>query len=73
MDKDVTTFQEKTIRVCFETITVPLRMIFEEPLRKENFPKTLIKAKIVSVHENGDTKLLNSYCLGYIAISLKFF
>ena len=48
-------------------------MIFEEPLRKENFPKTLKKAKIVSVHENGDTKLLNSYYLGYIAISLKFF
>lgn len=30
----------KTIQTCGETITVPLRIIFEESLRKGKFPET---------------------------------
>ena len=44
----------KMIQICGETITGPLKMIFDESLQKEKFPETWKKANIVTIHEKED-------------------
>lgn len=44
----------KMIQTCGETITGPLKMIFDESLQKEKFPETWKKANIVPIHEKED-------------------
>ena len=39
------------IKICGESITVPLKVIFEQSLKEKKFPELWKKAHIVPVHK----------------------
>ena len=41
------------IKICGESITVPLKIIFEQLLKEKKFPEVWEKANIVPVHKKG--------------------
>ena len=49
------------IKICSESLTVPLRIIFEQSLKEGQFPRTWKKANIVAVREIEDKNLLKNY------------
>ena len=48
----------KMIQICGKTIIAPLRIIFEESLRRRKFPETWKKPNVVPVHKKEDRYLL---------------
>ena len=49
------------INICGESLTVPLRIIFEQSLKEGAFPEIWKKATVVSVHQKEDKNLLKNY------------
>ena len=49
------------IKICSESLTVPLRIISEQSLKEGKFPKTWKKANIVAVRKIDDKNLLKNY------------
>ena len=41
----------KVIKICIESVTIPLKIIFEESLKKEYFQKYRKKANVVPIHK----------------------
>ena len=39
------------IKICSESVTIPLKIIFEESLKKGLFPETWKKANLVPIHK----------------------
>ena len=46
------------IKICGESITVPLKVIFEQSLKEKKFPELWKKANIVPVHKKEDKNLV---------------
>ena len=51
----------KMIKLCEESITVPLKIIFEESLKYGVFPEIWKKANVVPVHKKEDKTLIKNY------------
>ena len=51
----------KMIKICGESITVPLKIIFEQSLKENKFPEVWKKANIVPVHKKEDKNLIKNY------------
>ena len=49
------------INICNESVTTPLKIIFEESLKKWIFSDILKKANIMSAHKKEDKTLINNY------------
>ena len=49
------------IKFCEESITIPLKIIFEESLKCGVFPEILKKANFVLVQKEEDKTLVNNY------------
>ena len=54
------------IKICSESVTIPLKIIFEESSKKVIFPKIWKKANIVPVHKKEDKELIENYFLYFI-------
>ena len=50
------------VKICSESLTVPLRTIFEQSQKEAKFPKIWKEGNVVPVHKKEDTKLLKNYC-----------
>ena len=48
------------IKICGESITVPLKIIFEQSLKENKFPEVWKKANIVPVHKKEDKNLIKT-------------
>ena len=51
----------KMIKIWGESITVPLKIIFEQSLKEKKFPEVWKKANIVPVHKKVDKDLIKNY------------
>ena len=50
-------------KMCNELITLPLKIIFQESLKREKFPKILKRANLVPVHKKESKTFIINYCL----------
>ena len=51
----------KMIKICSESVTIPLKIIFEESLKKGIFPEIWKKANVVPIHKKEDKTLIKNY------------
>ena len=51
----------KMIKTCSESLTVPLKIIFEQSLKEGRFPAIWKKANVVPVHKKEEKSLLKIY------------
>ena len=51
----------KMIKICGESITVPLKIIFEQSLKESKLPELWKKANIVPVHKKEDKNVIKNY------------
>ena len=51
----------KMIKICNEAVTIPLKIIFEESLKKGIFPDIWKKGNIIPAHKKEDKTLINNY------------
>ena len=49
------------IKLCNDSITIPLKIIFEESLKKGIFPDMWKKGNIIPAHKKDDKTLINNY------------
>ena len=49
------------IKICSESVTIPLKIIFEESLKKGIFPEIWKKANFVPIHKKEDKTLIKNY------------
>ena len=49
------------IKLCNDSITIPLKIIFEESLKKVIFPDMWKKGNIIPAHKKDDKTLINNY------------
>ena len=50
------------IKICSQSLILPLKIIFEHSLKKGKFPEIWEKANIVPVHKKEDKMLAKDYC-----------
>ena len=51
----------RMIKICDESLIVPLRLIFENCLHQEIFPKPWERANVVPVHKKNEKNLKENY------------
>ena len=51
----------RMIKICGESISKPLEIIFRSCIEKGQFPNEWKKANVVPVHKNGDKQVLRNY------------
>ena len=51
----------KMIKICSESLTVPLRIIFKQSLKEGRFLKIWKNANVILVHKKKDKNLLKNY------------
>ena len=51
----------KMIKLCEKSITIPLKLIFEESLKFGVFPEIWKKANVVPAHKKEDKTLVKNY------------
>ena len=51
----------KMIKICGGSITVPLKINFEQSFEEKKFPEVWKKANIVPVHKKEDKNLIKNY------------
>ena len=51
----------KMLKLCNDSITIPLKIIFEESLKKGIFPDMWKKGNIIPAHKKDDKTLINNY------------
>ena len=62
------------IKICGESITVPLKIIFEQSLKKKKFPEVWKKTNIVPVHKKEDKNLIkNNFRVSLLPIFSKIY
>ena len=59
-------------KICNESVTIPLKIIFEEPLRKVIFPDIWEKIKIIPAHKKEDKTLIIIVLLVYFLFLAKY-
>ena len=52
----------KMIKICSESLTAPLRIIFEQSVKEGRFSEIWKKANVVPVQRKEDKNLLKKYC-----------
>ena len=52
----------KIIKICSQSLILPLKIIFEHSLQECKFPKIWKKANVVPVHKKEDKMLVKNYC-----------
>ena len=52
----------KMIQICNEVITITLKLIFDQTLKKGKFPEIWKVANVVPVHKKEDKSLVKNYC-----------
>ena len=52
----------KMIKICGESLTASLRIIFEQSLKERRFPEIKKKANVVPVQKKEDKNLSKNYC-----------
>ena len=57
---DLIIFQLKC-KICSESVTIPLKIIFEQLLKKGIFPEIWEKANVVPIHKKEDKTLIKNY------------
>ena len=50
------------IQICNEVITIPLKLIFDQSLKKRKFPEIWKVAYVVPVHKKEGKSLVKNYC-----------
>ena len=53
----------KMIKICGESITVPLKIMFQQSMKEKKFPEAWKKANIVPVHKKEDKNLMKTLAL----------
>ena len=53
----------RIIKICNESITIPLRIIFKESLKNGVFPEILKRVNVVPAHKKEDKSLVINYRL----------
>ena len=48
--------------MCRESITLPLKVIFQESLKRRKFPKIWERTNVVPVHKNENRTFVVYYC-----------
>ena len=51
----------KMIKICSEPVIIPLRITFQESLKKEIFPEIWKEANVVPIHKKEDNTLIKNY------------
>ena len=51
----------KMIKICCQSLTLPLKVIFEHSIKKGKFPEIWKKANVVPVHKREDKMLVKNY------------
>ena len=51
----------KMIKICSQSLTLPLKIIFEHSIKKGKFPEIWKKANVVPVHKREDKMLVRNY------------
>ena len=49
------------IKICSESVAIPLKIIFDESLRKGIFPEIWKKANVVPIYKKEDKNLIKNY------------
>ena len=52
----------RMIKMCIESITLPLKIIFQESLKKVKFPEIWKKANVVPEHKKENKTFIVNYC-----------
>lgn len=50
-------------KICSESVPIPIKIVFEESLKKIKSLEIKKKANVVSAHQKEDKTLLEDYCL----------
>ena len=53
----------KMIKICIQSLILPLKIIFDHSLKKGKFPEIWKKANVVPVHKKEDKMLVKNYHL----------
>ena len=61
------------IKICSESVTIPLKIIFEESLKKKIFPEIWKKANVVPIHKKDKTLIKNYRLISLLPIFGKIF
>ena len=51
----------RMLKICGESISKPLEIIFKSCIEKGQFPNKWKKANVVPVHKNGDKQVSRNY------------
>ena len=51
----------RMIKICNESITIPLKIIFDETLKNSVFPEIWKRANVVPLHKKEDKSLVKNY------------
>ena len=51
----------RIIKICNESITIPLEIVFDESLKNGIFPEIWKRANVVPVHKKDDKSLVKNY------------
>ena len=51
----------RMIKICSQSLTLPLKIIFEHSIKKGKFPEIWKKANVVPVHKGEDKMLVKNY------------
>ena len=51
----------KMIKICSESVAIPLKITFDEPLQKGIFPEIWKKANVVPIYKKEDKNLIKNY------------
>ena len=49
------------VKICSQSLILPLKIIFEHSLKKGKFPKIWKRANVVPVHKKEDKMLIKNY------------
>ena len=49
------------IKICSESVTIPLKITFQKSLKKEIFPEIWKEANVVPIHKKEDNNLIKNY------------
>ena len=63
----------KMIKICSESVTIPITIIFEESLKKVIFPEIWKKDNVVSIHKKDKILIKNYHPISLLPIFGKIF
>ena len=61
------------IKICSESVTIPLKIILQESIKKGIFPEIWKKANVVPIHKKEDKNLMKNRPISLLLIFGKIF